>query len=138
MKTKLWYTIGLLIAFAFGFAAAHFEIAPTFAGTEETAEKPAYLIVSVDNVQSDKLGPYMEAGKAAAEKAGFTYLAAGNSDGTIHVLEGEWPYTGSVGIDKLDSMDALLEFWYSPEYQEAKKLREGLMDVNFIIAIDSL
>ncbi|MBN1292506.1 MAG: DUF1330 domain-containing protein [Candidatus Latescibacteria bacterium] len=32
----------------------------------------------------------------------------------------------------------LLNFWNSPEYRKAKKLREGLMDVNFIIAIDSI
>ena len=34
-------------------------------------------------------------------------------------------------------MDALLRFWNSPEYQEAKKLREGFIKSNFIIAIEA-
>jgi uncharacterized protein (DUF1330 family) len=35
-------------------------------------------------------------------------------------------------------MDALLKFWNSAGYQEARKLREGIVDVNFIIAVEGL
>ena len=35
-------------------------------------------------------------------------------------------------------MDALLKFWHSPEYQAAKKLREGALDVDFIVALEAL
>ena len=138
MNKALFYSIGLMVAFALGFATAHVNVKPSFAEAEQKTEKPAYVIVSVDNVQEDKLGPYREAAIPAAEKAGFEYVAAGTSDGTVHVLEGSWPYTGTVAIEKFNSMDALLDFWNSPVYQKAKKLREGLMDVNFIIAIDSI
>ena len=75
-------------------------------------------------------------GVPAAQKAGLEFLAVGNSDEGIQVLEGTWPFNGLVVIEKYDSMDALLKFWNSPEYRKAKKTREGLMDVNFIIAID--
>ena len=34
-------------------------------------------------------------------------------------------------------MDVLKEFWYSDDYQAAKKLREGLATVNFISAIEA-
>ena len=33
-------------------------------------------------------------------------------------------------------MAAVLEFWYSDAYQEAKKLREGASKVNFIVAVE--
>ena len=32
-------------------------------------------------------------------------------------------------------MDVLLNFWNSREYQEAKKLREGIVRENFVIAV---
>jgi uncharacterized protein (DUF1330 family) len=51
------------------------------------------------------------------------------------VLEGNWPY-GNVAIERFDSMQALREFWYSDGYQEAKKLREGLSTINFIVAVE--
>ncbi len=39
-------------------------------------------------------------------------------------------------VEKFSSMDALLSFWNSPEYQAAKRLREGLIEANFIIAVE--
>ena len=65
------------------------------------------------------------------KKAGLEFLAVGNSDEGIQVLEGTWPFNGLVVIEKYDSMDALLKFWNSPEYRKAKKLRDGLMDCQF-------
>ena len=43
---------------------------------------------------------------------------------------------GRRAIEKFRSMDDVLKFWNSPEYQEAKKLRAGLAQINFIVAID--
>jgi hypothetical protein len=37
---------------------------------------------------------------------------------------------------KYSSMDALLKFWNSPEYQEAIKLREGIVESNFTVTIE--
>jgi hypothetical protein len=34
-------------------------------------------------------------------------------------------------------MDTLLEFWNSTEYQEAIKLRKGIVEANFTVAIES-
>ncbi len=33
-------------------------------------------------------------------------------------------------------MAAVMEFWYSDTYQEAKKLREGASKINFIVAVE--
>lgn len=40
-------------------------------------------------------------------------------------------------LEVYPSMDALKQFWYSDAYQQAKKLREGLSTVNFIMAIEA-
>jgi uncharacterized protein (DUF1330 family) len=34
-------------------------------------------------------------------------------------------------------MEELKAFWYSDAYQAAKKLREGLSEMNFIIAVEA-
>ena len=51
------------------------------------------------------------------------------------LLEGQWPYK-NVAIERFESMQAVKDFWYSDGYQAAKKLREGLSKINFIIAIE--
>lgn len=51
------------------------------------------------------------------------------------VLEGYWPYK-NVTLEVYPSMEELEAFWYSDAYQAAKELREGLAEVNFIIAIE--
>ncbi len=99
--------------------------------------KPAYVIVSGEWLEPDKLGPYSEASRPLSAKAGQELVAAGTTGSTIQVLEGEWPHKGNVLLEKFDSMDPLMRFWNSPEYQEAKKLREGFIKSNFIIAIEA-
>ena len=61
-------------------------------------------------------------------------LASG--DPRLHVLEGQWTLPGNLTIERYRSMDDLLTFWNSPGYQEAKKLRAGLSEINFIVAIE--
>lgn len=39
---------------------------------------------------------------------------------------------------KYSTMDTILELWNSAEYQEAMKLREGIVETNFIVAIESI
>jgi uncharacterized protein (DUF1330 family) len=47
-------------------------------------------------------------------------------------------YEGRVVVEKFRSMKALMDFWNSPGYREAKKLREGAMEVNSIIAVEAV
>ena len=65
-------------------------------------------------------------------------MVAGRPDPTVTVLEGEWPYDEGILIEKFTSMAALRAFWYSDGYQEAKKLREGALKVNFIVAVEGV
>ena len=67
-------------------------------------------------------------GKAAAElipQFGGQYLLRAPG---AELLEGEFGKGASVVISQWPDKAALLAFWNSPEYQEVKKLREGLAD----------
>lgn len=98
--------------------------------------KPAYMISCGNVVAPDKMGVY-EASEPLFKEAGSEEIAFGKlSDGNIHLLEGEWPYKGLVMITKFPSTDVLLKFWNSPEYQEVIKLRDGVVEPNFTIAIE--
>ncbi len=99
--------------------------------------KPAYMITSGNVVAPEKMPPYLEASTPLFEAAGSEEIAFGQlSDSNIHLLEGEWPYKGLVMIIKFPSMDVLLKFWNSPAYQAAKKLRDGVVEPNFTIAVE--
>jgi uncharacterized protein (DUF1330 family) len=76
---------------------------------------------------------YRAAAGPLAVAAGLEIVAR-SPKGTV--LEGEWPYEEGITIEKFRSMAAVLEFWYSDAYQEAKKLREGASKVNFIVAVE--
>ena len=52
----------------------------------------------------------------------------------LQVLEGKFPYQGRVAVERFRSMKALVDFWNSPAYQEAKKFRN---EANFIIAVEA-
>ncbi len=133
MKNTTRTVLSLASIFLLGYATAHWHApAPRAQGV-----KPAYVTVSGEWLEPDKLGPYSEASRPLSAKAGQELVAAGTTGSTIQVLEGEWPHKGNVLLEKFDSMDPLMRFWNSPEYQEAKKLREGFIKSNFIIAIEA-
>lgn len=96
---------------------------------------PAYLIAASEVVSDPSvLAAYSEAATPSAIRAGMEPLARTQE---VHVLEGEWPFEDRIIlVERFTSVQALLDFWYSPEYQEAKKLREGLLDIDFIIAVE--
>jgi len=102
--------------------------------TAQTAVKPAYLVASSRPIHPDKMAPYRAAAGPLATKAGLEILASG--DPSAHVLEGAWSLAGGLTVERYRSMEDLLAFWNSPGYQEAKKLRAGHVEMNFIVAIE--
>jgi len=115
----------LAIGFVMGHAAS---------GSAQGTSKAAYLIASSRPIHPEKMAPYRQAAGPLATKAGLEILASG--DPTLHVLEGAWPHSGGLTIERYRSMDELLAFWNSPGYQEAKKLREGNVEMHFIVALE--
>ena len=96
--------------------------------------KPVYLVVSAEVRNEEALEPYRQQAVPLAEAAGLEILGSGE----IELMEGDWDHFPALTLEKFDSKAALHEFWYSPEYQQAKKLREGHLDVQFIVAIEGV
>lgn len=96
--------------------------------------KPAYLVVSAEVRNDEALGPYRQQAVPLAKAAGLEILGSGE----IELMEGSWDHFPALTLEKFDSKAALNKFWYSPEYQEAKKLREGHLEVQFIVAVEGV
>lgn len=96
--------------------------------------KPAYLVVSAEVRNEAALEPYRQQAVPLAEAAGLEILGSGE----IELMEGSWDHFPALTLEKFDSKAALNKFWHSPEYQEAKKLREGHLDVQFIVAVEGV
>lgn len=125
-------SINYLIVFAAGIG---FGATLSVVGAAENTPKPAYMIVSSDRnpgVTNADYAPYQQAAGPLARAAGLT-MTAGAQEPVV--LEGNWPFR-NVMLERYDSMEALQTFWNSDDYQAAKKMREGLSTVNFIIAIE--
>lgn len=98
---------------------------------------PAYLIISINEIRPEMLGPFKKAVRPIVqEKAGGAELLAFSKQKDIQLLEGKWENQGILLIERFKSMEALKAYWYSDEYTEVKKLREGHAEANFFIAVE--
>jgi uncharacterized protein (DUF1330 family) len=132
---KSWIKYSLLIGVAVGIGYA----LGTHQSTVSAAKEPyAYMVVSTKLLTDrSELAAYSEKAGPLARSAGIEVLA-GRPDRTVTVLEGEWPYEEGILIERFTSMKALKDFWYSDGYQEAKKLRDGIVKANFIVAVNGV
>ena len=84
---------------------------------------PAYMIVHATITDRDKfISGYAPAAARLVEQFGGHYVL--RAPGTT-VLEGDLDEGASVVISEWPDKAAALKFWNSPEYAEAKRLREG-------------
>ena len=98
------------------------------------SSKPVHLVVSAKVRNEQALEPYRQQAVPLAEAAGLEILGSGE----IELMEGDWDHFPALTLEKFDSKAALHEFWYSPEYQQAKKLRDGHLDVQFRVAVEGV
>ncbi len=131
LSTKTCLVIGCITSAAF---AVGFVTARSISAAEEKAP-PAYMVVSSKLLKPDAIQAYRDAAGPLANAAGLEVLARASHDQML-VLEGEWPNKDGVTIEKFRSMKDLKDFWYSDGYQKAKKLREGVAQINFIVAVE--
>jgi uncharacterized protein (DUF1330 family) len=128
---KTYFAAGCIATAAF---AAGFSMARSINAAEKVAP-PAYMVVSSKLLKPDAIQAYRDAAGPLANAAGLEILARAPLD-QILVLEGEWPSKDGITIEKFRSMKDLKDFWYSDGYQKAKKLREGVAQINFIVAVE--
>lgn len=82
---------------------------------------PAYVIAETDVHDAEQYEHYKAAAPATIAAYGGRYVARG---GALSVLEGDWDPARLV-ILEFDDLAAATRWYESPEYQEARKLREG-------------
>ena len=126
---KLLPLLTLIVGFALG------ALVPGFA--DESAEPLAYVLVSGRVVDDSGLEAYGEAAGPLAQAAGINVVARA-STADVQVMEGQWPHDGFIAIETFRSMDDFTSFWTSPGYQEAIKLREGKVVLDFVVALEGM
>src|SRR5262245_55857296 len=89
---------------------------------------PAYVISDVEFLDSAQVERYRALAQAAIAKFGGRYLVPG---GAVEPVEGAWTPPGII-IVEFPSMDRAREWYRSPEYAEALKVRATALDRNLI------
>jgi len=89
---------------------------------------PAYVIVEVDVTDPEQYARYREAVPASLETHGGRFLARGGETAT---LEGEWQPKRIVVLEFSD-VEAAKRWYDSPEYREARAIREGAATMRMI------
>jgi uncharacterized protein (DUF1330 family) len=90
----------------------------------------AYLVFRSEFPDPEKLKPYGRAVVPVVERFGGRFIVTANQPETI---EGR-PDPRRLVIIEFPSLAAAQAFWTSPEYAEVKKLREGIGEVQAVIA----
>ena len=89
---------------------------------------PAYIVVETDIHDPEQYELYKQATPAAVAAYGGRFVVRG---GELAVLEGDWHPKRLVLLEFPD-LDAARRFYASPEYQAAKRLREGAASLNMV------
>lgn len=95
----------------------------------QDAPKKGYIIAQVDVTNPQQYGEYAKLSPGIIQKFGGRFLARA---GRTVTLEGT-PARSRVVIVEYPSFDRAEAFFTSPEYQQAKKLREGAANAQFIL-----
>ena len=91
----------------------------------------AYMIVTADIRDRERFrSEYGKAAGALVQQFGGRYLLMGPG---AQLLEGDFGDGASMVISEWPDKATALAFWNSPEYAEAKRLREGLADCQVLL-----
>lgn len=91
---------------------------------------PAYVLVEVEIVDKDRYETYKQLAANAIRAHGGRYLARG---GKVEALEGAWPEKRLVVLE-FPSVEKAKAWWNSPEYAEAKAVRQSCANTRLIVA----
>ena len=86
------------------------------------------MIVETDIHDPEQYEEYKAASPAAVAGGGGRFVVRG---GELAVLEGDWEPTRLVVLE-FEDLEAVKRWYASPEYQEAKKLREGAANLRMV------
>lgn len=89
----------------------------------------AFVVVQVEVKDPERYEAYKKMVPPTLEKFGGRFVARG---GAVHVVEGDWSPKRFVLIE-FPSVERAKAWWASPEYAEAKALRQATADSRLII-----
>jgi uncharacterized protein (DUF1330 family) len=89
---------------------------------------PAYVIVETDVHEPEQYERYKAASPGAVAAGGGRFVVRG---GEMAVLEGDWQPKRLVVLE-FEDLDAAKRWYESPEYQDAKRLREGAANLRMV------
>ena len=89
-----------------------------------------YVIATVKVLDESVLEAYGAIAAPLVEQYGGEYLARSSNPES---LEGSWPDDRDTVLMRWPSRDAFLSFWNSPEYEKAKEIRKGAVELNNVI-----
>ncbi|HMF95070.1 MAG TPA: DUF1330 domain-containing protein [Vicinamibacterales bacterium] len=93
------------------------------------AARKAYILVQVEVTNPQQYGEYTKLSPAIIEKFGGRFLARGGRTAT---LEGP-PAKSRVVVIEFPSFERAQEFYNSPEYVAARKVRAGAATAQFVL-----
>jgi uncharacterized protein (DUF1330 family) len=89
---------------------------------------PAYLIGRIEVTDPEKYKTYIAATPGILEKFGGKFIVRGGEKATLEGPE----ETARVVLVEFPSLQSIKDFYNSPEYQEARKLREGAATAHLV------
>jgi uncharacterized protein (DUF1330 family) len=89
----------------------------------------AYVVVQVDVKDPSRYEAYKSMVPASLQKFGGRFIVRG---GQVHPMEGTWSPKRFVLVE-FPSVERAKAWWASPEYAEAKALRQATADSQLII-----
>ncbi len=89
---------------------------------------PAYMIVRIKVTNPEQYKEYIAVTPGILARFGANFIARGGETVTLEGPE----ETSRMVIVEFPSLDVAREFYASPEYQEAMKLREGAAEVSMV------
>ena len=84
---------------------------------------PGYLLVLGHSLVPEKMAKYSAALPPIYDKFGGFYLGIGGPGRGVEHLEGPW-FDHSIVLGRFKAPEDVRKFWYSQEYEQAKKLRK--------------
>jgi uncharacterized protein (DUF1330 family) len=89
---------------------------------------PAYVIVETDIHDPEQYERYKAASPGAVAAGGGRFVVRG---GELAVLEGDWAPSRLVVLE-FEDLEAAKRWYDSPEYQDAKRLRESAAHLRMV------
>lgn len=113
----------------FALALVFTTVAIVGAGAFQSTVKKGYIIAQVDVTNARQYAEYAKLTPALIEQAGGRFIARGGRTATL-----EGPAARSrVVIIEFPSFERAQEFFNSPGYMAARKLREGAATAQFVL-----